>query len=211
MNGELEKAYISILDGKNAGKQVECAFNPTEYRIEKRAGYTDHKTLSNVPISQFTYSEADRLSMKLFFDTTSDESDVREEYLNALDSLLEIDDTLNVPPRCRFIWGGGLDFTAVMLEAKKRFTLFLPDGTPVRAWVAVTFKEYQEPGQESTPGPTEPDKPGGTWTVTEGETLYDIADEAYGNPAKWRTIAKENNLRNPRSLEPGTTLTLPPE
>jgi nucleoid-associated protein YgaU len=48
------------------------------------------------------------------------------------------------------------------------------------------------------------------WTVTEGETLWFIASKEYGDASHWRTIAEANDLENPRLLESGTTLSLPP-
>jgi len=210
MDGKLEKAHIKILNGKNKGEEIVCAFNPTEYQLRKSVDYSDHKTLLNVPISQFTSGQADLLSMKLFFDTTTDESDVRSKYLSKLDSLLEVDGTLHAPPRCRFVWGGGLDFKAVLVESNKRFTRFLPDGTPLRAWVDVTFKQYDEITQQKSDIKHESTDKMKLWTVTEGETLWLIAQEEYGDPSHWRTIARANNLENPRSLEAGTRLALPP-
>lgn len=210
MSGSLEKAYIKVLNGKNEGEKIECAFNPSEYRLQKSVGYTDHKTLLNVPISQFTNGAADLLSMELFFDSTSDESDVRTAAIDTLDSLLEVDGELHAPPRCRFVWGGGLDFKAVLVEADKRFTRFLPSGVPVRAWVAVTFKQYEDTElQKSTIKHESTDKMK-QWTVTEGETLWFIAAKEYGDASHWRTIAEANNLENPRLLESGTKLSLPP-
>lgn len=210
MSGSLEKAYIKVLDGKNEGDKIECAFNPSEYRLQKSVGYTDHKTLLNVPISQFTSGAADLLSMELFFDSTGDESDVRVESLEKLDALLEVDGELHAPPRCRFVWGGGLDFKAVLVEADKRFTRFLPSGVPVRAWAAVTFKQYEDTELQKSEIKHESTDKMKQWTVTEGETLWFIASKEYGDASHWRTIAEANDLENPRLLESGTRLSLPP-
>ncbi len=52
--------------------------------------------------------------------------------------------------------------------------------------------------------------PGGTYTVVAGDTLWDIAEKAYGNGTKWRVIAKANPRVKPRALRVGATLTIPP-
>ena len=210
MSGSLEKAYVKVLDGKNEGSKIECAFNPSEYRLQKSVGYSDHKTLLNVPISQFTSGSADLLSMELFFDSTSDESDVRTAAIDKLDALLEVDGSLHAPPRCRFVWGGGLDFKAVLVESDKRFTRFLPSGVPVRAWASVTFKQYEDTELQKSEIKHESTDKMKQWTVTEGETLWFIAAKEYGDASHWRTIAEANDLENPRLLESGTTLSLPP-
>jgi nucleoid-associated protein YgaU len=148
--------------------------------------------------------------MELFFDSTGDESDVRTAAIDKLDALLEVDGSLHAPPRCRFVWGGGLDFKAVLVEADKRFTRFLPSGVPVRAWVAVTFKQYEDTELQKSEIKHESTDKMKQWTVTEGETLWFIAAKEYGDASHWRTIAEANDLENPRLLESGTTLSLPP-
>lgn len=210
MSGSLEKAYIKILNGKNEGTKIKCAFNPQEYQLGKSVGYSDHKTLLNVPVKQFTNGQADTLSMELFFDTTKEQKDVRKEYIEDIDSLLEVDGSLHAPPRCRFVWGGGIDFKAVLVEANKRFTRFKPDGTPVRAWVDVTFEQYKEAKQQKSDIKHESTDKMKIWTVTEGDTLWLIANKEYGDSSHWRTIAEANDLENPRSLQVGDKLSLPP-
>ena len=44
--------------------------------------------------------------------------------------------------------------------------------------------------------------------VRDGETLAQLANEAYGDPRLWRTIATQNNER-PRFLTTGQTLRIP--
>jgi LysM repeat protein len=210
MSGSLEKAHIKILNGKNANTKIDCAFNPQEYQISKQVEYSNHSTLLNVPVKQFTNGRADQLSMELFFDTTKTESDVRTEYLDKLDSLLEVDGQLHAPPRCRFVWGGGLDFKALLVDANKRFTRFLSSGTPVRAWVDVTFEQYKPIDEQKSEIKHESTDKMKIWTVTEGDTLWLIAQKEYGDPSHWRTIAEANDLENPRSLDAGTKLSLPP-
>lgn len=49
----------------------------------------------------------------------------------------------------------------------------------------------------------------GTYTVKEGESLWDVAEETIGSGYNWVDIAEANNLTNPDRLEAGTTLTIP--
>ncbi len=50
-----------------------------------------------------------------------------------------------------------------------------------------------------------------THTVVKGETLWSIAKEVYGNPAKWKLIyeANKNILKSPDSLKLGQVLVIP--
>jgi nucleoid-associated protein YgaU len=96
----------------------------------------------------------------------------------------------------------------VIVDIAQQFILFKADGTPLRAWVTVTFSETaaKKKGQNPTTR-TEPRK---VWVVHEGETLAWIAYQEYGDPNHWRHIAETNNLDNPMDLTPGQVLKLVP-
>ncbi len=47
------------------------------------------------------------------------------------------------------------------------------------------------------------------YVVTEGETLWSIAEKSYNDGFKWRDIAKANNISDPTTLEKGTRLVIP--
>lgn len=51
--------------------------------------------------------------------------------------------------------------------------------------------------------------PGGAYVVREGETLWSIAQSAFGSGYNWTDIAEANKLPNPDQLEVGTRLTIP--
>ena len=48
-----------------------------------------------------------------------------------------------------------------------------------------------------------------TYTVTEGESLWSIAEKKYNSGYKWVDIVKANNIPNPDVVEAGTKITLP--
>ena len=92
----------------------------------------------------------------------------------------------------------------------QKFTLFLADGTPVRATVNMTLKQTYDPTVLENQNPTSAGEGGEQfWTVGEGETLLGIAYKVYGSPNKWRRIAEANRLTRVRRLVPGTVLEIP--
>ncbi|SEP26563.1 Nucleoid-associated protein YgaU, contains BON and LysM domains [Halogranum amylolyticum] len=205
----LTKLKITVLDRDGvAGESFDVLFNPTEYTLTRNTTYAEQNLLGlTTPVTQFVSGTAETLSMELFFDTYEKGTDVRKS-TNRLDQLLTVDGEVHEPPRLLVEWSS-LTFRCVLESATKRFTLFLPNGTPVRARVDVTFKQYDSPRWERLESPrSSPDKTK-IRRLTEGDSLALIAAREYGDPAHWRTIAAANDIDNPRTVTPGRDLVLP--
>ncbi|CAN5781564.1 hypothetical protein BH23ACT10_BH23ACT10_13750 [soil metagenome] len=50
---------------------------------------------------------------------------------------------------------------------------------------------------------------GRTYVIQSGDSLAAVAQEVYGDPTKWRDIARANDLREPYALTVGESLTIP--
>lgn len=219
--GSVVKAVILNADAGNA-QVVECYFNPKEYTIAKSNSWEPVAVKgSNVPGMDFGGGKPATLTMKLFFDTYAEKGvkaeDVRKKYTDNIWKLMMVDPKLknqktkkSRPPKVRFQWGKTWGFHAVILSVSQQFTLFLSDGTPVRATLDVTFQQVTDelfyPAQNPTSGG---DGGEGTRTVCEGDTLMSIAYAEYGNTASWRRIADANNLPDLRRLPVGRVLVIP--
>ena len=206
-----QEAYIEPLLGTFEGKPAKVLFNPAEYSLQKGNQFasTPLPGLSN-PILSFVNGDADVLTMDLFFDTYTNmgSSDVRDE-TGKIARLLDIDPKLHAPPPVRFVWGG-LRFKAVIERLTQRFTMFREDGIPVRATLNVTFKEYKTIDDQLNPKPPESSDWSKRRIVVENDRLCLIAGKEYDDPAVWRVIAEANDIENPRLLQPGQELLLPP-
>jgi nucleoid-associated protein YgaU len=201
----LEKAYITPKDGE----RIPVLFNPTQYSFDQANQFAEVGIPGlAAPILQYVRGNTRTLTMDLFFDTYEQQSDVRD-YTNQIYALLGIKSATHVPPICTFGWGN-FNFTCVVDRVGGRFTLFLADGTPVRATLSVTFKEFIEVEMEVRRTPTESADHTKTRVVQRGDTLSSIAAAEYGDPAKWRPIAKTNRIDSPRVLAPGQLLVIPP-
>jgi nucleoid-associated protein YgaU len=213
-NTQFQKAEIRVLRGKNKSEgnepYLECGFNPPEYDVSRQVNYGElEATASGASSQQFISRSAETLSMDLFFDTSETQADVRSAYTDKLDYLASVDPELHAPPLCQVVWGDGLSFTGLVTQVDKTFTRFLPSGVPVRARVTVSVTECKTTDYRRELKPESTDKTK-AWTVTEGDTLWLIAAEEYGDSSRWRTIAEANGIDNPREIEPGETLELPP-
>jgi nucleoid-associated protein YgaU len=212
----LAKAVIINLD--KGGLPIECLFNPKEYRFSKQASWNIGQTIgANVPQLQFGGGQPASLQMQLFFDTYARGIDVRRTHTDAIWALMLVDERLKDsrnqkgrPPRVRFHWGTTWSFDAVITSITQTFTLFLADGSPVRATLDVTFQQIKDEKLFSRQNPTSGGAGGERlWIVSEGDTLPLIAYRQYGDSSKWRLIAAHNRLEHVRRLKPGTVLELP--
>jgi len=201
---------------------VPCLFNPKELNVEKSNQFAEVNIpgLSS-PIFQFVRGNARSVTLELFFDTYELGTDVRlyTDLITGWDAgsmfsnlpgkgLMDIDSDLHAPPVCLFIWGAFM-FQCIIDRVSKRFTMFLPAGIPVRATLSVTLKEYREVDiqiKEIDPRSSDLTK---RRIVTQGDSLWSIANREYGSPEDWRLIAEANNIENPRILNPGMELLIP--
>jgi hypothetical protein len=218
MSTQLVKATIKILEGRNKGKEVTVHFNPTEYAVEYGASFQETPVpgLSN-PILQFVNGAAEVLTMDLLFDTYTDggSSDVSEDTRQFTD-LLAIDADTHAPPRVEFKWGV-FALRAVVEKISQRFTMFLGDGTPVRATLSVTFKQYRTIAEQlENPRRNSADKTKHRvlgkvegFRPTAG-TLWQLSVEEYGETRFWRQIAQFNGVEDPRTLRAGDVILVPP-
>jgi nucleoid-associated protein YgaU len=208
----MELAKLTIKP--ESGGAVEALFNPTEISLDKSVTWqTQEAAERDVPELQFKNGQPRTLNLDLFFDTFDTPAAVKQDvrdYTELVFKLALVSENLHRPPVCKLSWGKMKAFFQGVLERlSQRFTLFAEDGTPVRATLRCTFKEWRSnPDDQRQQGKKSSDV-AKQRTVRRGDTLSAIAAEAYRDPAQWRPIAEENGIDDPRSLEPGTALLIP--
>jgi len=208
---------LSISTDAEGAEPFTVLFNPTEYSIEDANKWDDQDRNTQKPELQYTGGDRKKLSMELFFDSYEDSEDVRQ-YTRQVANLMEVDSNKNRPPVCTLEWGetssqppndADFPFVGVLESLKQQFVLFRNDGTPVRAKLSVTFKQFRLPEDELKRKPRRSSFPAKTYTVRQGDTLSAIAARAWKRPEEWRRIARFNGIEQPRHLDPGMTLVIP--
>ncbi|GAB4445364.1 MAG: peptidoglycan-binding protein [Chloroflexi bacterium OHK40] len=227
MSNGLVKAEIENLDSPS--DKVICMFNPREYTFTKQNSWRENNQKGdNVGQLEFGGGAPARLTLQLLFDTYEAHSDgsrrlnqagddVRR-YTRPLWDMMRVSDRRRnatsgrgEPPRVRFTWGSLWSFDAVIESITQKFTLFLEDGTPVRATLDVSFKQLADEGQYPRQNPTSGGHPGDRLrTVRAGESLSQIAFEEYGDPTIWRHLAAANQIDDPLRLRAGQVLVIVP-
>ncbi len=216
---KLEKAFLTVKSGTEGGvstREIQCQFNPKEYSISKSASWrrTPARGARSAPRSEFTGTNPRTIQMELFLDAWESGGDVSEqidalfEWTNPTPSTRE--GTNPTPPIVIFHWGKKFYFDAYVKSVNAKYTMFLKDGTPVRATATVSLEEVPaEPGAQN---PTSGGIAGRrTRTVGAGDSLQSIAYAEYDDPTLWRGVAAANGIDDPMRLDSGTTLLVPNE
>ncbi|MFZ3167946.1 MAG: LysM peptidoglycan-binding domain-containing protein [Candidatus Methanoperedens sp.] len=203
--------FIKVLNGQKINKEIEILYYPPEYSFEKTNSFSEIAIPGlESPYLQYVKGNAASITLEVFYDTYEDGHDVRN-VTDQLTDLMNIDPTIHGPPHLQFIWGmkSKEPFYCVLERVTKKFTMFTSDGIPVRARLSITLKEFKIGLNSRERSMQSPDKTK-IYLVKQGDSLWYIAYREYGNPLTWRPIADINKISNPRFLEPGTELLIPP-
>lgn len=219
---------------KGASKQkvtrdYRVQYNPTELSFDKQVHLAEINIPGlDAPLQQFVRGLAEKLTVELFFDTTEDgmgsgARSVTEE-TDKIFQLIRVDPERHAPPVVTFVWsshfpGDSLgeetgnqrrnSFTGVLESLRQKFTLFSPEGVPLRATLNLVLREYRTlETQLDQLNLSSPDRTHGH-VLRAGETLSSVAGAHWDRPAAWRFIADANALEDPRRLQPGLFLTIP--
>jgi nucleoid-associated protein YgaU len=202
-----------------------------EWHERKPASYGGRRSAPE-PEQEFGGVSPETLSIDLFFDTyesrasasgwqqvasfvqptnpfqASDATNVTK-LTDRVVQLAEVDPEKHRPPVCKLSWGAFTNiFTGVLTSLDQKFTLFLADGTPVRATLSCSFVESRGASSGLARELHSADVVK-TRTVRRNDTLHSLAAELYGDSRLWRHIATANGIVNPRILQPGIVLTIP--
>jgi nucleoid-associated protein YgaU len=194
-------------------------FNPAEYSLSKGAQIAEIAIPGiDSPILQFVRGQNEKLTLELFFDTTQGGmgedpvQDVRD-LTTPVYQLVKIQGNTHAPPRIRFVWGKGLSFRGIVESIQQKFTVFNPHGIPLRASLAVTFREYKTLEEQLSELNLQSSDHSKERVVRLHDTLSRIAYEEYGDSSQWRQIALDpanaTLLTDLRRLVPGTRLSIP--
>jgi nucleoid-associated protein YgaU len=227
---QLQKASILATYSDGSIEIMDVQFNPTEFSLDKGAQIAEIAIPGlDSPLLQFVRGQNEKLTVDLFFDATEDGTGAGATSVTTLTdpiySLVKIEPAGHAPPVCTFIWNAsfpGADlpaaagnqrrnhFQCIVESIKQKFTFFSPEGIPLRATLTLTLREYKTLNEQlgqlnlSSPNRTH------SHVTALGDTLAGIAARHYHRPVEWRAVAAANGLDDPRRLDPGVFLRIPP-
>jgi len=140
--------------GLEKGGDIEAMYNPKELQIDKSVPWQKAKnSKADKPDLEFTSADGRSMSFELMFDTFEEGTSV----FSKVDQLLQLamvmeeggSEDKKRPTRVKVVWGTLPAFEGVIESISTKYTMFLPDGTPVRATCNVKVKEANKASKGS--------------------------------------------------------------
>ncbi len=230
-SGELKKMEIyGCTDDEysqyDPPKPITVAINPdtitTATTVVYKAEQAGGNTAANLKFEKITPTD---MKFELLFDSTGVLSN-QKEFLSGFKSAGEVTSVFDQiqafrdvafsysskthkPKKLKLVWGD-LIFKGVVKAWSVTYTLFQPDGTPIRAKgslsIAESVADSLRVGEENRNSPDLTH----LRVVKAGDTLPGMCQNIYGDSQYYIGVAEYNKLNNFRRLEPGTKLYFPP-
>jgi nucleoid-associated protein YgaU len=236
---EKAKILYQENESPNLTGEIDIMFNPTTYSVSRSVNYgsssgsskgkgkkgaakgkKENRPLRDYPNFIYNGGSADSLSLEIILNTYEfqhvyDPSKIDSSKLSITEKVIQlkkltlINPKIHRPPLCKFEWGK-FNFTGYVNRLNVTYTMFLDDGTPVRARVSfeMTGVEYKDSNLVENIPLESPDRTKRR-LVSENQQLWEFAQDEYGDASKWREIAKANGIKNPLYIKSGTRLTVP--
>lgn len=230
--GKLERARIYVLPGNGeaqnqdkAESAIDVCFNPKEYSLEKSVEWDAEKAFSDAPHPEFKAPKPMTLSVTLQFDSYEERVNVRDKWVRKIEKLAFMkaqfpNDGKGVksvkekqkyrPPVILFVWGR-FSFKGVIESLSQKYTMFLSDGTPVRAEVALKIRsvinvDIDDDQSQSFNTKSSDGKP---YPVKEGDRLDLIAARELGDAGRWAELAAFNGITDPVTMDGKKQIMIP--
>ncbi len=233
LEGQLTKLKISVCEdtepyAPRSGEdfEYEALINPEKIHREFKAVYDESQgegTTGTDP--RFRMQLPQKLNIELLFDGTgvvandkfpgsnllgmSQPETVADQVAKFKSIVFEYDGTKHSPNLLQVQWGDFL-FKGRLKDLTLKYTLFNPDGTPLRATATCKFVESMDDALRAAKEKAESPDLTHIRSVKEGENLPLMAHRIYLDPSYYVEVARANRLKSVRSLETGMQIHFPP-
>jgi hypothetical protein len=205
------EAFTDPACTKEAGEDpIVVLINPESYSQSFGMLYTDDEAAGSRGEKVVEREKVECLTLALVFDGTGVVPGLpRKSVAGQIRDLRRVGLTL-VRRKANFLllsWGT-LRFKCRMKSLKVNYTLFNPDGTPLRAKVDATFEGVHGAEEAAKKEREAEDK--GKYIMYESGSLAAMCAGVYGDSGYMLDVASANQLDSFRKLTPGEILYFPP-
>lgn len=224
--GSLEKMQILAYSDANFTKQLGSAYsvwiNPASYNYSFKICYNNRQAQgSSGPSPDFNRVATDTVTLDLYFDGTgvvpspnpampaASSNGVADQVAAFKTLVFSYNGTIHSPNYLWLSWAT-LQFQCRLQSLNFSYTLFMPDGTPLRAKASCTFLGFTSEQQLAKEANNSSPDLSHLITVKIGDTLPNLCYRVYGTSLPYINVAAINGLSDFRNLKVGSQLLFPP-
>jgi len=201
----------------DSGKKFEVMLNPASYKQKFSISYNKGKTLGqNESDPNFSAINPKKFDLTILIDGTGvveSQTPGKPDVLTQINQLNDIvynyQGDKHEPNHVRILWGS-LIFFGRLESMAIDYTLFTPEGAPLRAEISLSLVSFMTGKEEALKANKK--SPDMTHIVTfkSGDTIPQLCYQIYGDGVYYNQVARINNITNFRNIKPGTILRFPP-
>lgn len=212
--------------------QFEVMLNPAGYKLDYAISYSEtaaHDKPQGRPLGapaaqpKFKSNDPQKVDFDFVIDGTGvvpvydlapgvpgkARDDVQTQVTNLKALVHDFVGTNHEPNVVKLVWGQ-FSFIGRLTNMSVDYTLFKPNGDPLRAKIHLAFISYKGPAEAATAANlTSPDLTH-LVEVKAGDSLPLLCYRIYKDSSYYLEVAKANGITNFRNIAPGTRLNFPP-
>ncbi|MBB3193205.1 CIS tube protein [Roseateles terrae] len=195
--------------------------NPSDFKHNFTIGYNTTKDMgASKTEAKFSGTEPEEVSFSITLDDTGavqdvqgQPSEVKAQMVLLSKVVYDYVSSAGEPPYVRLLWGA-LIFFGRLRSMSTQYSLFKPNGDPLRAKVDLSFVGASSTEERSLVNQrAATNDMTRTATVEDGDTLAGLCEQIYkdSSPEIQAMVARSNQLDSLTQLKPGATLVFPPK
>jgi Contractile injection system tube protein len=197
-------------------KDFKLPINPESFTRNLKVERETTKAQGNNHTNpKFTGTAPEELKIEFILDGTNtiegyleplNTQPVKDQLKSFLQCVYEYDGNIHSPRYLKIHYGSEIQMDCVLTSVDINYTLFHPDGSPLRAKISASFLQYVSPEKrvkkqrDASPDLTH------QVLVKEGDRLDFLTFKMYDNPKYLLQVAKKNDLTSIRSIRAGQEL-----
>jgi hypothetical protein len=198
-----------------SGNPYAVMINPDSIKWQRNVEYNEQQSPDSSSASQkYKSTPSEKLNFDIVIDCTGIVDGTRTDMSKEMKALEKIIYTYNGeihrPNFVKIQWGKDIIFKGVLTSFDTSYTLFKPNGSPLRAKVSLSFTNYVSPVTVGKEDKKESPDVSHLVSVVEGMTLPQMCQAVWKDDSYYVQVAKYNNLNKFRHLKGVDKLIFPP-
>lgn len=187
----------------------EVQVNPATIHITRQITYGDTRAMGNRKKQKFNNFDTDKLDFEIVLDDTgilpepATKKGIKDRIAELEGILYDMNSEAHEPNYMKIVWGN-FTFFGRLASLDYKYTLFKPNGAPLRVKITLNFNGSREDKEVKSPDLSR------VHIVKDGETIPLLCEEYYNDSSYCYDVAKVNNMATFRYVKPGTRLLFPP-